>query len=115
MDDEQTEHLFSYGTLQLEAVQRTIFGRVVDGVPDRLDGYKTTWRRVRDPEVVRSSGKSFYPKLSPSGTGGEPVAGTVLALTRKELELADAYEVAGHRLVRVVLNSGAQAWVFIHD
>ena len=34
------ESLFSYGTLQLEEVQKALFGRILMGMKDRLPGYK---------------------------------------------------------------------------
>jgi hypothetical protein len=37
-----TELLFSYGTLQLEAVQMATFGRRLAGTPDVLPGFVTT-------------------------------------------------------------------------
>ena len=32
--------LFSYGTLQLEQVQRNTFSRILTGTPDKLTGYR---------------------------------------------------------------------------
>ncbi len=39
---EDLEHLFSYGTLQNEAVQLATFGRKLVGEPDTLLGYRQT-------------------------------------------------------------------------
>ena len=35
-----SEELFTYGTLQLEEVQLATFGRVLEGRPDALVGYR---------------------------------------------------------------------------
>lgn len=85
-DQARTERLFSYGTLQLEAVQRSVFGRKLAGRPDSLQGYMTAWRKVGDPEVARRSGKTYYPALLPSPLSGDTVAGTVFEVTPEELE-----------------------------
>lgn len=37
---ERTERLFSYGTLQQENVQIATFGRLLNGAPDALVGFK---------------------------------------------------------------------------
>lgn len=109
-----TEHLFSYGTLQLEAVQLAVFGRKLEGRADCLKGYMTVWRRIGDPEVEQRSGKKFYPALSPSSLPSDTVAGTVFEVTPGDLERADAHEVTGHARVCVVLASGTRAWVYEH-
>lgn len=38
----QTELLFAYGTLQLEAVQMSTFGRRLNGTSDALQGFELT-------------------------------------------------------------------------
>ena len=48
------ENLFSYGTLQLQSVQLNIFGRILEGVPDVLTGYKITLVKIED-EADRKS------------------------------------------------------------
>jgi hypothetical protein len=40
-------------------------------------------------------------------------AGTVFEITAQELVAADEYEVADYKRVRVVLKSGASAWVYV--
>ncbi|WP_404995505.1 hypothetical protein [Burkholderia cepacia] len=46
-----SEHLFSYGTLQLEPVQLTTFGRRLDGREDAMPGYAMTMLKIDDSEV----------------------------------------------------------------
>ncbi|WP_371319933.1 gamma-glutamylcyclotransferase family protein [Variovorax sp. dw_308] len=55
--DAAAEWLFSYGTLQLEPVQRATFGRLLSGQPDSLPGYRLEQVAIRDAAVVATSGK----------------------------------------------------------
>lgn len=52
-----TEHLFSYGTLQLEAVQLSTFGRRLAGHADQLPGYRLAMIEIRDAAIVATSGQ----------------------------------------------------------
>lgn len=109
-----TEHLFSYGTLQLEAVQRSTFGRRLQGQLDRLPGYRLEQLLIRDTAVVATSGKTHHPILVRTGaTASDAVEGTVFAITPAELAQADAYEVADYKRERVTLASGKEAWVYV--
>jgi gamma-glutamylcyclotransferase (GGCT)/AIG2-like uncharacterized protein YtfP len=108
-----SEHLFSYGTLQLEAVQRATFGRKLDGHADRLPGYSLTLLEICDPAVVAASGKTHHPIVAYTGRAQDRVDGTVFAITPAELRHADAYEVSDYRRDRVTLASGLAAWVYV--
>jgi hypothetical protein len=44
-DKVRTEFLFSYGTLQLEAVQMATFGRQLTGTSDALRGFELGFNR----------------------------------------------------------------------
>ena len=44
--------LFSYGTLQQEAVQLATFGRLLRGSPDELVGFEEGVREVTDAELA---------------------------------------------------------------
>lgn len=50
--------LFSYGTLQQEAVQLATFGRLLEGGADELVGFEQSLRRIEDPHFVAASGKA---------------------------------------------------------
>lgn len=112
--DEETENLFSYGTLQKEEVQRETFGRKLDGKQDALPGYRLVMITITDEAFVTKSGTANHRSLQFTGNSSDVVEGTVLKLTRHELEQADAYEPDGYERVEVQLSSGAAAWVFIH-
>jgi gamma-glutamyl AIG2-like cyclotransferase len=106
-------YLFSYGTLQTEAVQLSSFGRRLDGAPDALPGYRQSLVEITDPAVLATSGARFHPIVEPSSNPADEVAGTVFQVTPAELIAADAYEVSDYARVSVRLKSGLEAWVYV--
>ena len=107
-----TAHLFSYGTLQQPGLQETLFGRRVEGRPDRLPGYRLDMLAISDPAVVAASGLADHPIARYTGAPGDHIDGTALTLTDDELAAADTYEVADYTRALVPLGSGALAWVY---
>jgi gamma-glutamylcyclotransferase (GGCT)/AIG2-like uncharacterized protein YtfP len=107
------ESLFSYGTLQLEAVQMATFGRRLVGTPDVLPGFEETSLEIEDPATVSLSGKTHHAMAKFTGRASDTVSGTVYLVTAEELESADKYEVAAYQRVAVVLQSGRRAWVYV--
>jgi gamma-glutamylcyclotransferase (GGCT)/AIG2-like uncharacterized protein YtfP len=113
--DDRSEALFSYGTLQREAIQLATFGRTLEGRPDVLTGFRLGQVEIQDREVVTASGETHYRNLEPTGAVSDSVEGTVFMLTAQELERSDEYEAeADYRRLRVELKSGATAWVYLH-
>ncbi len=108
-----TERLFSYGTLQLENVQRETFGRLLQGEPDALVGFRQDLVEITNPDVLAKSGERFHPIVSRSGDSADRVAGTVFRITPEELAAADAYEVSDYERVEAQLASGSSAWVYV--
>jgi gamma-glutamylcyclotransferase (GGCT)/AIG2-like uncharacterized protein YtfP len=104
--------LFSYGTLQNNAVQMSTFGRLLQGQPDELVGFEQSLLRVEDPLFVATSGKALHSIVRFNGRSDSRVSGTVLEVSEAELSQADQYEPAGYRRIAVVLGSGKQAWVY---
>src|SRR5262245_21832302 len=102
--------LFSYGTLQLESVQRASFGRVLAGNRDAMPGFKKSFVEITDPDVLAKSGERFHPIVVPTDDSGQKVDGTVFEITAAELAAADQYEVSDYKRVEVVLCSGLKAW-----
>jgi len=104
------ENLFSYGTLRDEKVQHALFGRSLEGAADTLLGYRLGPITLVD----RSSGESGeYRIIDPTGREGDRVEGTVLRVTASELQRADAYEDVAYKRIRVRLQSGVDAWVYV--
>lgn len=105
--------LFSYGTLQDEQVQISLFGRTLVGRKDCLLGYEQSLARVADPEFARTSGKTHHAILRPAGRDTAQVEGTAFEVTDAELQHADAYEPVGYTRVLANLASGGEAWVYV--
>lgn len=110
---QQTEFLFSYGTLQQLQVQLDTFGRALSGNADALVGYQLSQVRITDPAVLASSGQEYHPILRYSGVATDLVEGTVFALSATELAAADSYEVDDYQRVATTLLSGQAAWVYV--
>ena len=114
-EEETTENFFSYGTLQNAEVQRSTFGRAFNGKPDVLVGYRLTIIKIHRQDFVRLSGAEHHRNLQFTGLASDIVEGTVLKVTKKELEQADDYEAgADYQRVLVELKSGLNAWVYLH-
>ncbi|WP_030723755.1 gamma-glutamylcyclotransferase family protein [Streptomyces sp. NRRL F-2580] len=105
--------LFSYGTLQSREVQLAQFGRLVEGKPDALPGYRVTYIEITDPEVIAISGSDRHPLLVASAEPSDAVEGAVFAITDDELAAADDYEVDDYARTEVILRSGTKAWVYL--
>jgi hypothetical protein len=107
------ERLFSYGTLQQEGVQRATFGRLLNGQPDALVGFKQEMVEITDPDVLAKSGKRFHPIVVRSADANDRVPGAMFEITPEELAAADAYEVDDYERVEATLASGLSAWVYV--
>ena len=113
MNDNQFVELFSYGTLQDEAVQLSTFGRKLEGVPDELRGFRQSKIPIRDQPGVRE--EDYYFNAEPTGQDSDIIKGTRFKLTEHELEEADVYEAPAHyKRITVILKSGITAWIYVH-
>lgn len=107
------EYLFSYGTLQKENVQIELFGRIFKGSGDTLKGYRATAIEIKD-EVFLSKGEQKNQLAAViSKDKNDLIQGTVFEITEEELFLADKYEPDNYKRVKVVLESGKEAWIYI--
>jgi gamma-glutamylcyclotransferase (GGCT)/AIG2-like uncharacterized protein YtfP len=115
LEEKASENLFSYGTLQKEAVQLATFGRRLEGRLEVLVGYRLTTVRIKDQNVVATTGETHYRNIQFTGIASDVIEGTVFTVTGKELEQADAYEEdADYKRVLVQLRSGMDAWVYLN-
>jgi hypothetical protein len=105
--------LFSYGTLQLDRVQLSTFGRLLEGAPDALVGYRLEPVEITDREVIAVSGTNMHTNLVPSTDPADEIVGMVFEITAAELTAADEYEVDEYERVSVRLRSGLEAFVYI--
>jgi hypothetical protein len=106
--------LFSYGTLQIEAVQLATFGRRLEGKPDVLVGYSLTMIQIQDQNFVAISDATHHRNVQFTSIASDLVEGTVFKVTKKELEQADAYEPADYKRVLAQMRSGMNAWVYLN-
>ncbi len=106
--------VFSYGTLQQENVQRSTFGRLLQGQRDELPGFEPSLVPIENPQGVATSGKTHHANVRFNGRNESRVRGTVFEITDAELAAADQYEqLAAYKRVAVTLASGRPAWVYV--
>jgi GNAT superfamily N-acetyltransferase len=107
--------LFSYGTLQEEAVQLSTYGRRLNGQRDELVGSEPALVKIAAPEVAARLGKTHHHNVVFNASDASRVAGTVFEITEAELVSTDAYEAPFfYQRVLASLASGGQAWVYVH-
>src|SRR5262245_35553253 len=107
--------LFSYGTLQLERVQLSTFGRLLNGAHDELVGFEPGLVAIEDPDEAAALGTTNYANVVPNGLPDSRVAGTVFDVTDAELAAADRYEEpASYVRIQTTLASGTDAWVYVY-
>ena len=73
----QTQKLFSYGTLQMSHVQKETFGRKLSGQNDTLIGYILSKVTIKNKTVIKTSGTDIHPILKFTGKNSDIVKGTV--------------------------------------
>ena len=105
--------LFSYGTLQVREVQLAKYGRLLEGAPDALLGYRLEVLPDRDRDAVRISGTKTHKVVRPTGDLSDRVPGVVFLLTEEELGATDQYEGSDYGRAELTLESGRRAFVYI--
>lgn len=105
------ENLFSYGTLQKGEIQLKLFGRLLDGAKDILIGYKLSTIEIKDESFLAKGEDKNQLTLLSSKT--DVVEGTVFEISVEELLLADKYEPENYKRVKVALESGKDAWIYL--
>ena len=105
-------NLFVYGSLRDPQVQLGLFGRLVEGAPDGLPGYRLGTVKIRDEPAIRTSGTDTHLIVDPTDDPADRVEGIVLRITEAELATADDYEVEEYARIAVMLESGIEAFVY---
>lgn len=108
-----SHYLFSYGTLQNEAVQIRLFGRTITGNDDTLTGYKISTIEIKDETFLEKGEESLQRTLVCTNNSADTVTGLALEVTDAELEIADSYEPENYICITVKLTSGKTAWVYV--
>lgn len=107
------EKLFSYGTLQDEAVQLSTFGRRAEGHRDSLVGYRLTEIPIDNPKHA-INGQTHYRNIQFTGSDTDVVEGICLSVNAEEFQQVDNYERdANYERLVVQLRSGVSAWVYL--
>src|SRR5258705_11171167 len=103
--------LFSYGTLQEEAVQLSAFGRPLRGERDELPGFEPSLVPIDDPQVVATLGRTHHANVMFDGREDSRVGGTVFEVSEAELAAADRFEQPfAYSRIATTLASGKEAW-----
>jgi gamma-glutamylcyclotransferase (GGCT)/AIG2-like uncharacterized protein YtfP len=103
------QNLFSYGTLQFQDIQQTLFQRTLQGMHDQLKGYRKTTLEIPDHDGRIAS----YPVIDRTENPLDIVEGMVFEITEREMQQADDYEGDSYTRIAITLASGRQAWVYI--
>jgi len=106
------EYLFSYGTLQKEKTQLELFERNLQSFADTLRGYKIANIEIKD-ELFLSKGEDKFQKTLIPSNNNAIIKGKVLELTMEEIFLTDKYEPDNYKRIKVKLESGKEAWIYI--
>ena len=99
--------LFTYGTLQHSDVQENIFGRILRGKPESVEGYT-----LQEIEIEEEFGLMKYDILVETGNHQDTISGIVYAITEVDLHQADLYEGMHYKRIEVQLSSDEKAWVY---
>lgn len=110
---EPSVRIFSYGTLQLPEVQIANYGRLLDGEPDALLGYRLEVLPDRDPSAVRISGTKTHMVVRRTADPADRIPGVVFLLTAEELAATDKYEGSDYERAELTLESGRRALVYV--
>lgn len=106
------QYLFSYGTLQTKKTQVELFGRIIEGATDKLRGYKTVTIEITDQAFLSKGEGKYQQTLIHTKDENDLIKGTVLELTNEEILKADKYEPENYKRIKVILESGKEAWIY---
>lgn len=107
------QYLFSYGTLQLEQVQKETYGRVLTGKKDVLRNYKLGKLTITDPQVLEKSEQKVHPIAIATNNINDFIEGVIFEISENELAETDKYEVMDYKRVMENFVSGKKAWVYV--
>lgn len=90
-----------------------LFGRILTGAKDTLEGYKIALIEITDEAFLERGEEKFQQTLARSNHASDAVAGTVFEISREELSRADKYEPENYKRIKVTLSSGKAAWIYV--
>jgi len=100
-----TQHLFSYGTLQDEDIQKYLLTRKLKGKRDILIGYCISQKKF----------KGKYPIIEVSKNRLDGVKGKVFKVSYVELYEIDTFAANIFNRMEITLKSGTKAWVYTEN
>lgn len=106
------EYLFSYGTLQKEKTQFNLFGRLLKGSKDVLTGYKLFPIEITDEKFLAKGEQKMQLTIVATNNHSDSIQGIALEVTEEELLNADKYEPDNYKRIKVLLQSGTEAWIY---
>jgi gamma-glutamylcyclotransferase (GGCT)/AIG2-like uncharacterized protein YtfP len=101
------EKLFAYGNLKEDDIQESVFGRLLQGVPETLVGYV-----VKEIKIEEEYGIESYPIITATQNQQDTISGMVYEASFRELQLADQYEGMHYKRIEVQLQSNETVWAF---
>ena len=101
------QKLFTYGTLQNDDIQETIFGRQLQGTPEILIGYV-----IKEIQIEEEFGIVHYPIIMETNNPEDTINGIVYEITSIDLRQADLYEGLHYKRVEVHLQSNEMVWAY---
>lgn len=107
------ELLFSYGTLQYEKVQLQLFGRLLHGTKDMLEGFRLSSIEIKDETFLSKGEEKQQQTLIATNDQADRTEGMVFEISAEELLRADQYEPVNYRRIQVLLLSDKKAWVYM--
>lgn len=107
-----SEYLFSYGTLQKNHVQLELFGRLLNGAKDVLEGFKVSTILIKDESFLSKGGQEEELIAIRANNGIDRIEGMAFEISAEELLESDKYEPEDYERIKVVLRSGKEAWIY---
>lgn len=104
------EQLFSYGTLRSKEIQRQVFNRILTGKSDQLLGHK-----LKSLQIEEEFGMADYVVVVPSSDPADIIHGVVFDVSNADLAKVDIFESNSYKRVRVKLQSGMEAWIYMEN
>lgn len=104
------EKLFSYGTLRSKQIQMQLFNKLLKGTQDQLLGYK-----LKSLQIEEEFGMADYVVVVPSDDLSDIIHGVVFTISNADLAKVDVFESNSYKRVRVTLQSGIEAWIYMEN
>ena len=95
--------LFSYGTLQKDKVQLQLFGRLLNGSKEILNGYRLSSTEIKDETFISKDEPEYQLTAIPSNDDTDIIEGMMFEISKQELLIVDDYEPDNYKKITVSL------------